>query len=589
MPGQKMENLLNLALDATEDEREKSPELDTGYDPLEKEWQVIVKYSGSTERIGAYAQTVTELLTGYAVVTVKESRLAELAALPEVEYIEKPKRLFFETAEGRRVSCIDPVHNGSPGIPPLSGRGVLIGIVDSGIDYTLPDFRNPDGTTRILAIWDQTGKTGTGSQAGPPSGYSMGREYTQEQINQALGLPPGPERAALVPVEDLSGHGTAVAAIAAGNGGGSPFQRGAAPEASLLIVKLGIPDPDGFPRTTELMMGLDYLIRKAGELQMPLAVNISFGNTYGSHDGTSLLERYIDAAADMGRTCICAGSGNEGNAAGHTSGRLSSYETVRIGLGIQERQTSMSIQIWKTYADDVRISLITPSGIRTDPLRQVRGTQRITAGSTEILAYYGEPSPYSLLQEIFIDLLPAGTDGFVGAGLWTIVLETETVVDGRYQMWLSGSAVLNRGTGFLYPSQEATFTIPSTAARVVTVGAYDGLTLTYADFSGRGSEGEGYRTKPDLAAPGVAVRARTPGGSLMEMTGTSFAVPFVTGGAALLMEWGIIKGNDPYLYGEKLKAYLRKGAEKLPGETEYPNSRTGYGALCVKNSIPDLR
>ena len=128
--------------------------------------------------------------------------------------------------------------------------------------------------------------------------------------------------------------------------------------------------------------------------------------------------------------------------------------------------------------------------------------------------------------------------------------------------------------------------IPSTASRVITVGAYNALTFTYADFSGRGADGEGYRTKPDLAAPGVNISTRAPGGGIVSVTGTSFAVPFVTGAASLLMEWGIVRGNDAYLYGEKIKAYLRKGAAELPGFTVYPNNQVGYGALCVRDSIP---
>lgn len=568
MAGQKIENLLNLALDATEEERERSGELETGYDPIEREWDVIVKYSGSLEKVRETAVRVTPLLNEYAVVTVKESALPALADLPEVEYIEKPKRLFFQVADGRRVSCIDSVQDGRLS---LSGQGVLVAVLDSGIDWTLPDFCHADGTTRILALWDQ----------------SSGTEYMKEEIDRALKAGTEAERYGLLPVADSSGHGTSVAAIAAGNGGGDVRYRGAAPESSLLVVKLGVPRADGFPRTTELMTGIDYAVRKALEYRMPLALNISFGNTYGAHDGTSLLERYIDDVANLGRSCICVGAGNEGSAAGHAQGRLASGETTAVELAVQERQTAMSIQIWKTYADEVQLSLITPSGTRTGPVRRSAGAQRIRIGPTEILLYYGEPSPYSLLQEIYIDLLPA--DAYIAAGTWQIVLEAERVVDGRYQMWLPSEAVLNEGTGFLRPSEEFTFTIPSTASRVITAGAYNGRTFSYADFSGRGGEGEGYRTKPDLAAPGVGVVTRVPGGGTAAVTGTSFAVPFVTGAAALLMEWGIVRGNDPYLYGEKMKAYLRSGARQLTGPGAYPNNLVGYGTLCAGDSIPETR
>ena len=274
---QKIENILNLALDATPEERERSGELDVGYDPAEREWELIIKYSGSLEAIKNISSSVTELMNGYAVIVIREDRIEELAGIPEVEFIEKPKSLYFQTDVGRQVSCIDAVQTAPYN---LSGRGILIGIVDSGIDYENPDFRNEDGTTRVVSLWDQsiTGR--------PPSGYATGSEYTQEEINAALAEPDRTARSRIVPSRDTSGHGTAVAGIAAGNGRGSEgrIYRGAAPEAELLIVKMGTPRPDGFPRTTELMLGVDYVIRKALGLRRPVAVNISFGNKYGSHE-----------------------------------------------------------------------------------------------------------------------------------------------------------------------------------------------------------------------------------------------------------------------------------------------------------------
>ena len=289
MEGQKTENLLNLALDATQEEREKSLELEVGYHPEEREWELIIKYSGDLEGVRGIAARTTELLNEYAVVTVAESRIQELAALPEVEYVEKPKRLYFQMEEGKRVSCINEVQDARFS---LLGQGVLVGVIDSGIDYSLPEFRRADGTTRIKSLWDQSLDT-EGEE--PPGGYGYGREYGAERINEALQAGTEEERLKSLPSLDRSGHGTAVAGIAAG----------IAPESELLVVKLGNPSPDGFPRTTELMTGIDYVIRKAVEYQMPVAVNISFGNTYGPHDGTSLLERFIDDISNIWKNCIC--------------------------------------------------------------------------------------------------------------------------------------------------------------------------------------------------------------------------------------------------------------------------------------------
>ena len=578
MASQKIENLLNLALDATPKEREKSLELDVGYDPAEKTWDLIVKYSGSLEAVRALASSVVELQNEYAVITIRESDIEALTQIPEIEYIEKPKRLFFQVANGRRVSCIDSVQQDTR--LSLYGQGILVAIIDSGIEYENADFRNEDGTTRILALWDQSLAPGEGRV--PPKGYAVGAEYTSGQINEALGRSTLDDRRQIVPSQDTSGHGTAVAGVAAGNGRNSNGQyAGAAPKSDLLVVKLGNPVKDGFPRTTELMQGIDYVVRKALELRMPVAVNISFGNTYGSHDGSS---RFIDDISNIWKSCICIGSGNEAASAGHTSGIMRMGREEIIQLAVQSSQPAISIQIWKEYTDIVDISLMTPAGVTIGPIQEILGPQRFSVGQTEILLYYGEPSPYSTAQEIFIDMLPKET--YVASGVWRLILNPRKVVSGAYELWLPSENVLNQGTGFLFPTDQTTLTIPSTAGRVVTVGAYNALTFAYADFSGRGYTRGGNLVKPDIVAPGVDVTAAAIGGGYAQFTGTSFAVPFVTGGAALMMEWGIVRNNDPYLYGEKVKAYLRRGARALPGFEVYPNPQVGYGALCVRDSIP---
>ena len=251
---------------------------------------------------------------------------------------------------------------------------------------------------------------------------------------------------------------------------------------------------------------------------------------------------------------------------------------------MQENQPTINVQIWKSFVDEVEISLRTPSGTLVGPIQKILGPQRFRVGETEILLYYGEPNPYSVAQEIYLDFLPAGT--YITSGVWEIILTPRKIVEGEYEMWLPSENVLNKGTGFLFPKENISLTIPSTAERVISVGAYDALTFTYANFSGRGYLLGSGRIKPDLVAPGVNVTTARAGGGTVTASGTSFATPFVTGAAALLMEWGIVWGNDPFLYGEKVKAYLRRGARALPGFKEYPNSQVGYGALCVSESLP---
>lgn len=574
MPDQKIDNLLNLAMNATQEERRKSENLNVGYDSSERLWDVIVKYSGTESGLGGTGIQVVPLLGGYAVVTLPELEIDAYSDREQVEFIEKPKRLYFETFEGREASCILPVQNGDDG---LSGEGILVGVVDSGVDYFHPDFRNEDGSSRILKLWDQS------IPGNPPEGYIRGTEYMKDEIDEALALGETEGRR-LVPSRDFSRHGTAVLGIAAGNGRASGgVNRGIAYKSDLLVVKMGNAWENSFPRTTELMEGIDYLVRQATQMGKPIAVNISFGNNYGSHRGDSLLETYISNAANVGRSVICVGTGNNGNDRIHAAGKLRQGQTEIIEVGIGTYETTLNLQLWKAYADEIEIFIDTPSGEKLPELSEKIGTQRYRAGETDLLIYYGKPGPFQVTQEIYFEFIPTGT--YLTSGIWKLYLRGRRIKEGNYNLWLPGGNILNPMTGFYQPVASETLTIPSTAAKVITVGAYDSRLNAYADFSGRGGERLSY-PKPDLVAPGVNITAPVPGGGYANVTGTSFATPFVTGAAALMMEWGIVRRNDSFLWGEKVKAYLRRGAQPLPGFEKYPNESVGWGTLCTAQSIP---
>ena len=555
----------------------RSENLGTGYDMDDQTWEVIIKCTGNLDDVRQIAEEVTELFGGFAVVRIKEDTLTLLTDIPQVTYVEKPKAVYFALQEAKAASCLTGVQGGADG---LSGAGVLFACVDSGVAYTHPDFRNEDGSTRILYLWDQT------IEGNPPAGYTRGTEYTAEQINAALQAQTQTERREIVPSEDISGHGTSVLGIGAGNGRGSGGRfRGVAYEADIIVVKLGTPGEGSFPRTTELLEGVDYCIRKAVELGMPIAVNLSFGNNYGAHNGSSLLENYLDTVAGVGKNVICVGMGNEGTAGVHKALTLTQEEPVEAEFSIGEFQVSTNLQLWKSYADRVRIFIENPAGTVIGPIEEILGTQRFSIQGTELLIYYGTPNPYNVLQEIYIDFLASGQ--YLPSGIWKLRIDPIEIVWNLAELWLPVSETANERTRFLEPTLAGTFTVPSAAENVISVAAYDALSGAYADFSGRAFQVLPWAGKPDLAAPGVDIQTAAVGGGYRRVSGTSFATPFVTGSAALLMEWGIVRGNDHFLFGNKVKAYLRRGAKELSGFTETPNARVGYGALCVEESLPE--
>ncbi len=655
---QKLEDLLQLALQTSEETRERTEDLNVGFNGNNRTWEVIVKYHGSLDRLRTLNVKVEYLIAGYAILTVPEQLVEAVAELEEIEYVEKPKRYFYQVTDPVQDSCIAQVSGRDfsltgtgvvtrnealsgtgtlEGTGTLTGVGVLIAVLDSGIDYRLPEFRRADGSTRIRYLWDQTLRadeentaleaeqgiwSGEGQrrppeeqgispgerQRRPPEGFEQGVEFDAGQINAALQAP-SVQQFRLLPSMDTGGHGTAVAGIAAGYSAGSYC--GVAPGAELLIVKLGTPDASAFPRTTEIMRGVTWALGKAQELQMPLAINLSFGNNYGAHDGSSLIERFLDNAAEIGRTVICVGSGNEGANGGHLAGSLERtgsmaglpsgrqpaffYRSAQVELAVAEYEQSLNVQLWQNYSDSYRIYLRSPGGQETQLPESVEGGKyTLQLEQTEILVYMGEPTPYAAPREIYLDMLPVGRP-YINSGVWIFRLEPLEVVTGNYYFYLPSSAARNERTEFYRSTPDVTLTIPSTAAKVITVGAYDSVYDAYADFSGRGyadlTRTIGVVTagvaKPDLVAPGVGVLAPDIYGGNVPVTGTSFATPIVSGSAALLMEWGIVRGNDPFLYGEKVKAYLRKGARPLRGETTYPNERVGWGKLCVSESLPE--
>ncbi len=536
--------------------------------------EVIVKYNGDifsvADRINAFAERLSE---NYAIITLPESSLEELYSFTEIEDIEIPKRLYINSIRQLSSSCIPSVQSNTG--YGLSGNGVIVSVIDSGIDFTHPDFRNDDGTTRIISIWDQT------IDGSPPQGFNEGTEYSAQLINYALQQD---DPFSVVPSRDYIGHGTAVAGIAAGNGNASFGENiGAAPQSELIIVKVGRRGSDIFAQSTDIMRALRYTIDKARETGKPTAINLSFGMNNGSHDGTSLFEEYIASAANEWKVVIVTPTGNEGAAGHHYEGRLTQGNTANISFFTASGIEGFYISLWKDFADVFSVELIYPDGSSSGIVRAEDSSKTLSLRDTFTEIIYGQPTRYSADQEVFINV--RSKSGYLNAGSWTLKIRPSSIANGKIQLWLPTTEEVGTRTYFSEPTINNTMTIPSTAEKVIRVSGYNDSIGSIAAFSGIGSS-DGCRS-PDISAPAVNIIAPGVGGGYDTFTGTSFAAPFVTGAAALIMEWAIVQGNSPFLYGERIRAFLRSGAERRTG-TEYPQPTFGYGKLCLEKTLNQI-
>ena len=533
--------------------------------------EVIVKYVNDLESLKNKLNIEIENLgLSYAIITLKEEQLEELSLEKNIIYIEFPKRLYYSILKGKTASCINTVYPKYN----LTGKGVLVSIIDSGIDLFHPGFIDEFGNSRVLFLWDQT------IDKKPPVGFSSGTEYTNEEINNALkDNSLNPEIGEI----DTIGHGTAVSGIACGNGKSSNgLNRGVAPNSSMLIVKLGKKGQEYFAFTTEIMRAIKYSYEKAIILNMPLVINLSFGTNDGSHEGNTLFEQYIDSISETWKSAIVVASGNEGFSGHHYSNILKSNQVMNIPFTISSNLNRVYITFWKNFVDDLSVELITPTGVSAGLISNEFRKINKTIDSVAIFSYYGLPTHYNEKQEIFFDI--RSTNIPVTTGIWTIRIHSREIVDGNFNIWLPTVEEVTKYTSFSNPIPTYTLTIPSSAQNVITTGGYDATINALATFSGQGSVLDRQRVKPDLVAPAVNILTTKRFGGYDTFTGTSMAAPFVSGSVALMFEWGIIQKNDPFLYGQKVKAFLQMGA-KRDGFTSYPNPVWGYGKLCLDNTM----
>lgn len=498
------------------------------------------------QELGVRVEILSQL---YAIITFTDpAQIEQLILYPEIEYIERPFTLGLQDVQSFSSTGITSFKNRTG----LTGRGTIIGIIDSGIDYTLPIFRTSTGESKILYYWDQS------IDGNPPAGFIEGTVYTNEQINESI---IGPQT---IPISTTSLHGTHVAGICAG----------IATDASIIFVRVGSRQTDVFSRSTEFMRAIKFILDKSLELRLPVAINISYGTNEGSHRGLSLFEQYIDDMCLFWKNNIIVAAGNNGDKGGHTRINLSNNQVQEVEFVVGENERILNINIWPHFVDRFRVGMITPANNRTNLMSQESREINNKILNTTIEGYFYPIAPYSLTRRVSIQLR---SDIEIEPGIWKIIFEPTEIVVGNIDIYLPTSEGLSVNTRFLTPSKILTTTVPGTASRVITVGSFNSRTDQISVFSGEGDVDSGI-VKPDMIAPGEGISSYLPGGSMGALSGTSMATPHVTGVCALLMQWGIADGNDLFLYSQRMKSILLEQARR-DINTKYPNNPSGFGRL----------
>lgn len=524
----------------------------------------------------ACGEAITDTL---GVISTPSQYLKQLRKdVPSIVYIQTRVPYILQDVPPQDVDNISTVIN-NPYLG-LDGSGVIVGIVDTGIEYLNREFIREDDTSRILTLWDQS------SIKKPSSSVYVGSIFTNDDINNAIkSQNAGGNPYDIVDSKDEVGHGTKLASIIGARGYTKQI-KGIAPNCDFAVVKLlnslnyqkefgenGITNVSIY-NESEIVAGIEYLKNFARNLNRPLVICLAIGCTEASHDGRGLFSRYLTTVGSIRGVSIIAGVGNEGNAQGHASGFIKSDNvTKKIELIIPREIKNFDLQFWVQRPDIMSLNIISPSGEQSSfidaKIFLERSFKFILTNTTVNINYY-VPDTFTgneLILIKFNDIKP---------GIWGFELRGDYIVNGRYDVWLAPSSLLPEGTRFLEPEPLNTLMVPSTARYISTIAYYNSETQSQLSESGKGYNTNGW-INPDVTTAGKNILTIS-GTQVVNMSGSSAATAVATGVATLLFQWGIVNRNDRTMNSSKVRSYLIYGATRIQGQT-YPNPNTGYGYL----------
>ena len=544
---------------------------------------------------------IQEINRTYSILYYDRSNIPPLS-IGEYSYTSIPKLFSLMDSTSLDVSGILSIQN-QPALA-LKGKGVLIGIVDTGIDYKNPLFIDENGNTRIVSIWDQSCNQMVATKRLHEEGETevlYGQEYTREQINQALNSQ-FPQT--IVPQIDTNGHGTFMASLAAGSKDLENDFIGAAPLSELVIVKLKeakenlrdffyMRGEEPLYQENDIMAGVAYLHQVAYREQKPLVILLGVGSNQGSHTGRSPLEVLLnEIGAQIGR-CVVLPAGNQATAQHHFFGEAKSIlNPVAVEINVEEGLDGFCMELWSYAPELVRVEVQSPTGQRSQggfPVSEETQTTNFIFENTRLTL------DYRIAGRESGDLLIFFRFSSPVAGIWTIYVYPENAIRGGFHMWLPIQPLVGKDIRFIEPDPDTTITTPGMTALAITAGGYNGLTGAGYLLSGRGFSGTG-QVKPELCAPAVDVTgARVSllpntalGSNYYTQTGTSVAAAITAGASALVLEWGLLSGNAVTMNSVEVKNLLIRGCERDLNRI-YPNVECGYGRLNLYRSFQVLR